>query len=190
MLERVRFEHVDVRRIGFSSEFALAIYPLNGFLHLLTADDQLAALRNAYRALLPGGFLIVDVSNPHTVFGPQRDGQLLLRRHFPIADEGRGTSYAITETDLAAQRQNVTLLYEEVGSDGIVHRTTIDTVLRFVYHFEMIQLLERARLMVDAVYGSYDLDPYQADSEIMLFVAYRPDPLVPADPALDGRRDG
>ncbi len=174
--ERTRFEQVDVRDIAFDSEFALVLYPLNGFLHLLTSGDQLRALSNACRALLPGGLLVIDVGNPHTVFAAQHDGQLLLRRRFPIEEGGKGTSYAIAETDLVAQCQDVTLLYDEVRPNGILHRTTVEIVLRFVYHFEMVQLLERARLTVDAVYGSYDLDPYETDSEIMLFVAYRPDP--------------
>lgn len=173
--QRIRFEQVDVRSMAFDSEYALALYPLNGFLHLLTPADQLRALRNACRALSPGGLFVADVANPHAVFTTQHDGQLTLRRHFRLEGGGKGTSYAISETDLAAQRQEVTLVYDQVMPDGIVRRTTVETVLRFVYHFEMVQLLERAGLKVDAVYGSYDLDPYETESEVMLFVAYRPD---------------
>jgi ubiquinone/menaquinone biosynthesis C-methylase UbiE len=172
--ERVRFEQRDVRSMSFDAAYALALYPLNGFLHLPTPADQLCALRNACRALLPGGLLTIDVGNPHAVFTAQHDGQLLLRRRFTAPEGGQGTSYAISETDLAAQRQHMTLLYDEVGADGILRRTTVETVLRFVYRYEMVQLLERVGLLVDAVYGNYDLDPYETDSEIMLFVAYRP----------------
>lgn len=178
--ERVRFEQVDVRRMAFDSVFALVLFPLNGFLHLLTVDDQLDTLDSVHRALLPGGMFVVDVGNPHTVFTAQHDGQLLFRRHFVVEEGGKGTSYAITDTDLAAQRQAVTLLYDELRPDGVLRRTAVETVLRYVYHFEMVQLLERAGLTVDAVYGSYDLDPYETDSGIMLFVAYRPDAGGPA----------
>lgn len=175
--QRIRFEHADVRSIAFESAYALVLYPLNGFLHLLTAADQLRALRNARRALLPRGLCVADVANPHAVFTAQHDGQLVVRRRFSIDGGGHGTSYIVTETDLAAQRQEMTLLYDEVDAAGVMHRTTVETVLRFVYHLEMVQLLERAGLMVDTVYGSYDLDPYETDSEIMMFVAYRPEDL-------------
>ena len=174
LLQRVQFEQVDVRSMAFCPQFALALYPLNGFLHLLTVEDQLAALHNAYQALLPGGVLVVDLPNPHVVFSTQSDGQVLLRRQFRTAQGGAAASYAITQTDLVEQRQALTLLYEEVDDEGVVHRTTVHTDLRFVYRFEMAHLLERAGLALDAVYGSYGLDPYEPDSDLMLFVAYRP----------------
>jgi SAM-dependent methyltransferase len=175
LLDRVRLEQVDVRRMAFPAPFALILFPLNGFMHLLTVDDQQAALNNACRALLPGGILVIDLSNPHVIVNPQSDGQLLLRRRFRGAQGNAAASYAVAQTDLAEQRQRVTLLYEETDSQGLVRRTTVDTVLRFVYRFEMAHLLERAGLAVDAVYGSYDLDPYEAGSDLMLFVGYRPE---------------
>jgi len=175
LLDRVRLEQIDVRHMAVSAQFALVLFPLNGFMHLLTVDDQQAALHNACRALLPGGILVIDLSNPHVIVNPQSDGQLLLRRRFRGAQGSAAVSYAIAQTDLAEQRQYVTLLYEEIDGQGLVRRTTVDTVLRFVYRFEMVHLLERAGLALDAVYGSYDLDPYEADSDLMLFVAYRPE---------------
>jgi SAM-dependent methyltransferase len=175
LLDNVRLEQIDVRQMAFPAQFALALYPLNGFMHLLTVDDQRAALHNACRALLPGGILVIDLSNPYAIINPQSDGQLLLRRRFRGSQGDAAVSYAVTQTDLAEQRQRMTLLYEEIDGQGIVRRTTVDTVLRFVYRFEMVHLLERAGLAVDAVYGSYDLDPYEADSDLMLFVAYRPE---------------
>lgn len=175
LLDRLRLEQVDVRHMAFAAQFALVLFPLNGFMHLLTVDDQQAALRNACRVLLPGGILVTDLSNPHVIVNPQSDGQLLLRRRFRGTQGNVAVSYAIAQTDLAEQRQQVTLLYEEIDEQGLVHRTTVDTVLRFVYRFEMAHLLERAGLAVDAVYGSYDLDPYEDGSDLMLFAAYRPE---------------
>jgi SAM-dependent methyltransferase len=171
---RVRLEHVDVRDLTFDARFALAIYPLNGFLHLLTTADQLTALRSIGRALLPGGVLVLALPNPHAVLAPQADGQVLLRRRFTTAEGLPATCCTVSQTDLAAQRQRLTLLYDETGADGALRRTTAETELRFVYRYEMALLIERAGLAVDGVYGSYDLDPYEAEGEIMLFVAYRP----------------
>jgi hypothetical protein len=37
----------------------------------------------------------------------------------------------------------------------------------------MASLLREAGFQVDAVYGSYDLEPYDADGDIMLYVAYK-----------------
>ena len=171
---QVRLEQADARTLTFPSQFALAIWPLNGFLHLLTVEDQRAALKGAHRSLLPGGVLIVDVPNPHTVFTPDDDGQLLLRSRFPSPEGDSISSSSVSRTDLANQRQHLTLQYDEVRDDGEPQRTTVETDLRFVYRYEMEALLRQAGFLLDAVYGSYDLDPYDVDSDVMLFVAYRP----------------
>lgn len=171
--EQFHVHHLDVRALGFEDQFALAIYPLNGFLHLTEVEGQRAALGNVYRALLDGGLLILDLPNPHIVFSPAADRQLVLRRRF-TSPEGRPiTSLTSTETDLAAQVQRLTLLYDEEGQDGLLRRTTVQMALRFVYRYEMAGLLRESGFKVDAVYGSYDLDPYDADGDIMLFVAYK-----------------
>jgi SAM-dependent methyltransferase len=170
--DRVHLEQLDVRNLDYENRFTLAIYPLNGFLHLTTTADQLSALSRIHRALLPGGFLLVDLPNPHTVFAPGIDGQLIVRRHFQ-SELGRPiTSTISTQTDLANQVQRLTLFYDEVGQDGAMRRTAVEMDLRFAYRYEMAQLLRQVGFDVDAIYGSYDLEPYESDSPIMLFVAH------------------
>ena len=162
---------MDVQAIEWTDRFALALFPLNGFLHLTKVADQVAALCGIHRALLPGGWLIVDLPNPHTVFTPTADGQLYLRRCFQ-SEQGRPvTSLISTQTDLAEQMQHMVLFYDEPDADGLVRRTAVEMELRFVYRHEMAGLLGQTGFQVDAVYGSYDLDPYESDSPIMLFVA-------------------
>jgi hypothetical protein len=152
--------------------FDLAIYPLNGFLHLTTVSDQLSALRRIQQALLPGGFLMIDLPNPHAVLAPDADGQLYLRRHFRSEQGTPISSLVSTRTDLANQVQELTLLYDEVGADGTVRRTAVELELRYSYRHEMAGLLRETGFELDAVYGSYELDPYESDSPIMLFVAH------------------
>ena len=171
--DRISLEHLDVREVAWSERFALAIWPLNGFLHLSERADQSLALRRVQRALLPGGFFVVDLPNPHVAFAPQSDDHLVVRRTFQTARGDLVTSLVSTRTDLARQMQRMTLLYDTVGcQDGIVRRTAAEMELRFVYRYEMVGLLKEAGLEVDAVHGSYDLDPYESDSPIMLFVAH------------------
>jgi len=171
--DRVDLEHLDVREMAWSERFALAIWPLNGFLHLSERTDQALALRKVQRALLPGGFVIVDLPNPHVAFAPQSDDHLVVRRSFQTVQGDLVTSLVSTRTDLARQVQRMTLFYDTVGcQDGLVRRTAVEMELRFVYRYEMVGLLQEAGFEVDAVHGSYDLDPYESDSPIMLFVAH------------------
>jgi SAM-dependent methyltransferase len=171
--ECVRLEQADVRSLAFEGQFALAILALNGYLHLLTVEDQAAALACAHRALLPGGVLIVDLPNPHVAFSPDTDGEFLLRRRFSSPEGHSIASYTLSRTDLAGQRQHLTLRYDEALEGERFHRTAVEIDLRFVYRYEMEALLRQAGFEVDAVYGSYDLDAYETDSDVMVFVAYR-----------------
>ena len=183
--QRVRFEQGDVRRLmsaersasversANAPRFALAIYPLNGFLHLASGDDQRAALSNISQALLPGGLAIVDLPNPHTTFAPSLDGQLVTRRQFRSPEGHMCLSMISTQTDLAAQVQHLLLIYDRTDDQGIVHRVTVQTDLSFVYRYEMEYLLRQAGLKLDDVYGSYGLDPYESGSPNMLFAAYK-----------------
>jgi SAM-dependent methyltransferase len=173
LADQVLLERADVRSLSFDSTYALALYPCNGFVHLLTAEDQLAALRSIHRALLDGGFLVIDLPNPHAVLDVAADGHLLLRKRFTSPEGHTVTSFTCSQTDLAGQRQDLLLVYDEEDDRGAVRRTTVELEIRFVYRREMALLLRQAGFAIDGVYGTYDLDPYEAESEQMIYLAHR-----------------
>jgi hypothetical protein len=47
--------------------------------------------------------------------------------------------------------------------------------MRWVYRYELEHLLARAGFVLEQVYGSYELDDYRSDSDVMLAVARRSD---------------
>ncbi len=171
---RVQVVQADMRRLALGREFALALCPLNTFMHMTTQADQLAALGSAYRHLAPGGRLIVDVASPLAMLLIPAGEALSLQSELRDEVSGRTVQkFTSVRFDHARQMQYITLIYDEVGADGCVHRTTLRTELRYVFRFEMELLLERAGFTVEAVYGSADLEPYEALSENMIFVARR-----------------
>jgi hypothetical protein len=175
LAQLVQLARVDVREIDWETRFALALWPLNGFLHLPARADQGLALAKVQRALLPGGFLVIDVPNPHVSFTPDSDSHLVVRRTVRTPEGDLVTSMVSTCTNLARQVQEMTLCYDTVGHlDGVVRRTVVEMDLRFVYRYEMEGLLREAGFVLDGVHGSYDLDPYESDSGLMLFVAHTP----------------
>lgn len=171
---RVQVIQADMRRLALGREFVLAICPLNTFMHMSTQADQLAALGSAYRHLAPGGRLIVDVASPLAMLMIPAGEALSLQAEW--RDEaGSRTVQKFTSVrfDQARQMQYITLIYDKVAADGSVKRSTLRTELRYVFRFEMQLLLERAGFTVEDVYGSPDLEPYEALSESMIFVARR-----------------
>lgn len=61
---RVTLHHGDMRAFALDQQFALVIIPFRAFLHNITREDQLAALRCAHAHLKPGGQLAFNVFHP------------------------------------------------------------------------------------------------------------------------------
>lgn len=180
---RVRLVHADIRALGVEepSSFALAIVPLNTFSHFATPSDRLAALAAIRERVVPGGLLALDVD----LAGPRRllesPGQLWLLGAWEASPAepaafGAGPRFVqhfasavpAPEPDAAL----VTHLYDVQAADGLVHRTLSRMTLALLSRNEVQLTLERAGYTVEAVYGSYDLDPYQPGDERVIFVAH------------------
>ncbi|MFQ3631684.1 class I SAM-dependent methyltransferase [Roseiflexus sp.] len=170
---RVDLHHSDARNPLPPGPYNLAIVALNSFMHLTTIDDQLAALTHIHRVLTPSGLLAIDVFNPHARNLSACDGELVLDRTFHLEDGVLVCKFVAQRADMAQQMNTVTFVYDELDGNGRVHRTVHTMMLRWFYRYELEHLLERAGFAVEAVYGSYDLDPFESDSAIMLAVARR-----------------
>lgn len=170
---RVTLEAGDIRSDTPSGSYNLAFVALNGFMHLVTVDEQLAALQRMRDALAPGGLLALDVFNPHARALADCNGELTLDRVFRLENGNRVHKFVAQRADLAEQLNYVTFFYDECDESGMVRRTSQHMTLRWHYRYELEHLLERAGFRVEAVYGSYDLDPLRADSDTMLVVAHR-----------------
>ncbi len=173
LAKRLRVVQGDVRTFELGERFGLALVPLNSFMHLETVDDQLAALRRLERHLQPGGLLVIDLFNPDPQELAGDQGVLVHERTFVSAERHCVQKYVLRRTDWAAQRQTVEFVYDELAPDGSVRRRVLPFVMRWVYRFEVEHLLARAGLHLEAVYGDYDLAPYESGSPQLIVVAYK-----------------
>lgn len=170
---RVTLHHHDVRFALPPGPYNLAIVALNSFMHLITIKDQLTALAHIHHALNADGLLAIDVFNPHARNLAGCDGELALDRTFRLDDGVLVCKFVAQRADMAQQINHVTFVYDEIDGNGGVRRTVHPMTLRWFYRYELEHLLERAGFVVEAVYGSYDLDPFVTGSDIMLTVARR-----------------
>ncbi len=170
---RIDLHHGDVRDPLPPGPYNLAIIALNSFMHLMTIRDQIAALAHIHTVLAPDGLLTIDVFNPHARNLSGCNGELVLDRTFRLEDGARVCKFVAQQADVAQQINTVTFVYDELDNNGGVRRTVHTMMLRWFYRYELEHLLERAGFAVEAVYGSYDLDPFVANSDIMLIVARR-----------------
>lgn len=171
--ERVTLVEGDICASAPAGAFGLAIVGLNSFMHLTTTADQRAALGHIHMALATGGLLVLDLFNPDLRTLADAAGQLVLEKRFLLNDGTTVHKFVTQQTDTAAQLSQITFIYDELDADGRVRRSTLPFTMRWLYRYELEHLLVRTGFELTALYGSYELDAYSSDSELMLAVARR-----------------
>ena len=169
--DRVTLVQGDMRRFKIEDHFGLVIAPINTFLHNLTLDDQLAALSGIKAHLRPGGLLVLDCFNPDPAFATD-DRRLIVQRS--VLDRATGQTallFMTRATDWGNQTQEITYIVDRSDEQGSIRRTVFSISFRFIFRHEMHLLLKHAGFDLKDMYGSYELDPFEAASDKLIVVA-------------------
>ena len=170
-IDRVTFVAGDMRRFKIDQYFGLIIVPLNTFLHNLTLDDQLATLACFKRHVRPGGLLVLDCFNPDPATAAD-DGRLIVQRSVIDRATGQAAWLLLSRTtDWGNQRQEITYLIDRTDLSGVVRRAVLQTSFRFILRNELPLLLRQGGFDLKEVYGSYDLEAFEAGSDKLIDVA-------------------
>jgi SAM-dependent methyltransferase len=176
LVGQVTLVEQDMRRLALDGRFNLAFVALNSFMHLLTLDDQMASLVRIHHHLNPGGRLLLDLFNPDLGRLLDFRGQVSLDKVMIDPETGHRLMKLRSEkVDLSQQTVYVTYMIDDVDDQGVVRRTLVSFSIRYLFRAELEHLLHRAGFVVEAIYGSYDLDDFSSDSDKMIAVARRPD---------------
>lgn len=170
--DRVRLVQGDMRQFELECRFGLIYSAINSFMHLETQADQLAALRCCHRHLLPDGLLVLDLFPPHVEDLANDDGRLIVQGTWQDPTSGATVIKQYTrQVDLAEQTIHVQFFYDEVFPDRTLRRTIAPFTMRYLGRYEAELLLEKAGFALEAIYGSWEMDPFVSESERMILVA-------------------
>jgi SAM-dependent methyltransferase len=161
----------DMRRFDLGRQFPLAAVTLNSFMHLTEVKDQVSALECLARHVAPGGRAVVSTINPYSV--SLHDIEAKLIHEFTKWDPEREswvTKLSARDVDTVEQVEHVTYFYDEVRG-GSVERLVTALDFRYTYRYELELLMRQSGLDPIAVYGSYDLEPYEITSPALILVA-------------------
>lgn len=170
--KRVKLVVGDVCQPLPGGPYALAFVAINSFMHLTSVEDQIAALKQIHAVLKPGGVLALDLFNPDPRELMRHNSEIVLDKIFTLDDETPVQKFVVQSVDMAKQINNVTFIYDEQVS-GMIRRTVLPFMMRWLYRHELEHLLARCGFELEAVYGSYELDDYDQSSALMLAVAVR-----------------
>lgn len=172
---RVRWALADMRDFDLGEIFDLAICAYGTFQHLQSVEEQRSCLRSVARHLAPGGLFVLAVRPVTSVRWDDLDPALELQ--WVHRDAGTGEWFArwtLSERRPATQTVRRVHFVDRVAADGTVRRTVVEHVLRYTGRYELEALIEGAGLEVDALYGDYDLAPYDDASDLLIVVARKP----------------
>jgi SAM-dependent methyltransferase len=159
-------------------DFALAFIAFRSFMHLYSQQEQLACLERTYNHLRPGGTLIIDLFSPiYRLLAQEPDRPFVLRREFDLPNGNHVIRKdRFVKNDPVLQIQYAELLFEEYDTKGtMVHELTVPLSMRYIFHFEMQLLLEKAGFEVIEFFRDYDKNPYDGTGEIIA-IARKPHP--------------
>lgn len=156
----------DMRTVTADRKYGLIIVPFRAFLHLLTIDDQLAALERFHDLLRPDGELVIAVFAPDFEYICEGYGSW-----DETVVERAGTEYTIRNyaeiTDDIAQIVENT--QQILGPDGeVVAESTFPLKLLPKREFEL--LLEVSPFGDSEVYGGFDLDELESADQEMVWI--------------------
>jgi SAM-dependent methyltransferase len=151
--------------------FGLAIFSLNGLMHLPAVAEQRAALASARRALDPRGMLVIDVLNPTHELLATFDGRVQHEGSWRKADGTVVDRFSARSHDAAEQRIATELWYDLIDTDGQIRRVRSAFPMRYVVASELALLLEITGFAEWTFYGSYDLDPFDDASHRLIVTA-------------------
>lgn len=164
--------------------FDAVIYGLNTFAHLLTSGEREQALRATSARLKMGGLLAIDLD----LAGPRRllktAGQLWRLDTWRMDGMGRAqgkqgdeveyvTHFAVGAASAEPDILTVTHFYDAHAQGGPVRRSVATTSFALLSRGEVELALRYTGFTVTAVYGAYDLTPYEEGASRAILVARR-----------------
>jgi len=165
----------DMRDFTLPRRYRLVTVPFRAFLHLLTTEDQLQALRCLRKGLEPGGALVMDLFYPSWDYIAAHDGKPQTTLEFPHPETG--LPVAVHDTPRFDRVNQIVRVEREVvesdarGYAGTAHR--YEFTLRWIFRFEMELLLRAAGFLRWSLTRGFDGQPFEKDTEEMVWTAWR-----------------
>jgi SAM-dependent methyltransferase len=179
MQARITLVEADMRDFAFDGRFGLVYCPFRAFLHLMTTEDQIAALRNIHAHLRDGGRFALNFFNPDPAYiaeaASRGRGLAKVVNEFIHPESGnRVIEWSTLGHDPVEQRIEIYFIHDEVDVGGeLLHRTYKPMRLRWIYRYEFEHLLARCGFELEALYGGFDRRPLTDMHQELVWVARR-----------------
>jgi hypothetical protein len=167
------FVQGDMRTIALDRKFSMVVMPFRSFQSMLTVKDQLTTLANIGKHLEPKGEMVLDIVAPDVQLIAVSDPMPFHVRD--VLQPDTGNTFVIwgqNSWDGSTQVNSARLIIDELDPQGeAVRRLYRDFSIRYTFRYEMEHLLHRAGFTPLALYGGFDGEPLEEDSEDQVWIA-------------------
>jgi SAM-dependent methyltransferase len=173
---RIHVHHGDMRSFALNEQFALIIIPFRAFLHNITREDQLAALRGAHAHLRSGGELALNVFHPSLEYMAAHAGAYAGVWRWMKTQKDPGGGFVVysdaTRYDTVRQRLESMIRTEEFLPDGSLHRTNMMHLeLAYLYSSDIARLLAESGFELVRISGDFSGRPFERDGDELVVEA-------------------
>ena len=163
----------DMRDFDLGESFSLVTIPFNGFLSLLSVEDEIRTLMNVRRHIAPRGRLALDIFVPDlNMLVQEGDIPYHFRDILDPMTQKRLVIWNQSTYDAFSQIMSIRTIIEELdGSGYVADRIYRDYALRYVFRWEMHHLLKACGFDILALYGGFDRREFDESSTEMVWVA-------------------
>lgn len=164
---RITLIEGDMTRLeGVVGSFGLIVIPYNTLLHL-SPPDQLRTFQQALSKLSPTGQMLIDLANPFDLLGVASETEFEPEATLTDPDTGlEVVQWSRMRANEEAQQLTIEWRYVTAGEE--VWAVSAEYHVQYPHQLEM--QLQRAGLRLMALWGGYDQQPFEADSERMLLL--------------------
>ena len=152
--------------------FALILAPFRVFSHIIDVEDQIRCLNQVHDHLEPGGRFIFDLYVPNAGIisrgiqdqvdfdGEYEKGKRLVR-------------IVSSHSDPVNQTSDIRMKFRW-DEGGQTREAEWRFLMRFFFRYELEHLVRLSKLNLDAIYGDYEENPLNRDSNDFVLVCRRP----------------
>jgi ubiquinone/menaquinone biosynthesis C-methylase UbiE len=178
--ERIELVEGDMRAFSLGRKFKLITIPYRAFLHLMTPEDQKAALRTIHEHLDADGCLVFNIFDPRveTIAAHLVPLGRAVKKLMEFARSDNEHRVIVSESRRYDTEQQVLTedrIFEELDEGGeVISKAYAVISLRYAFRYEMQHLLELCGYNIDALYGDFERGPFRSGNE-QIWVARKED---------------
>lgn len=154
----------DVRDVDLQREFCLIIIGLNS-LTMFPKEERRKILKNAYRHLRDGGYVIVDIFNPFEMV----EGIL---HHGDTIFQGSKV-YSRFFVPIRYKDHWKMLYFYDIVEGHNMERRVAELHIYEISKNEIVEEMEEIGFKIEAIYGDYDMNEFEEDSEKIIVVGVK-----------------